>query len=373
MTEREVQAQEAAYLYAQGFSQQQLADFLECSQSNVSKLLRLAERAGWIKTTVRFDEGGVPQSRLNELRRLVGARELADRLKQIESPNRVHIRNIRVFPSGRGSLDERLVSFGRLAATRGIELIARSKVVGVSFGTSLHRFIDGFSWVPSRQERPITIVPMAGEVASYDRFGSSSTWLAHKLHEIVNGGEMPPKFSLATVPFFVPRTFDSTKRKALREYVGELRSYREVLSGEDALLPNLDCLFTSVGQQGNPLAAAGGELEEACGISLAALSKIVAADLGGTLIPRSGLGPADRRLYEDVVACMTGLSLKNIDSLARKADDHQIASARQKPGVCVVAMGENKARPLLVALEHGLVNELIIDHELAEALKQLLP
>jgi hypothetical protein len=177
---------------------------------------------------------------------------------------------------------------------------------------------------------------------------------------------------LAAVPFFIPRVFDKPKRQALRDWIVNLRSYREVFSGENAAVTDLDCLFTSVGQEGKPLAAAGAELEEACGITLAELSRLVSADLGGTLIPREDLSGSDRRIYEDLGSAMTGLSLGAVEKIALRAADVAKSPSQQLPGVCVIAIGENKARPLLAALEAGLVNELVIDEDLARAVQRLL-
>jgi DNA-binding transcriptional regulator LsrR (DeoR family) len=374
LSTREEQAQEAAYLYAQRFSQQQLAEIFNCSQSNISRLLKIAQERRWLRTEIRFDDRGIPAKRLDEIRRLMEPKRLAISLGRLQTETRLQVRSLRVYPSGSGDFDERLIRFGRLAAGRVLELIAESSVVGIHFGETLHRLVDGLEWsgLQARDRGSMLVTPVAGEVASYERIGSSSTWLANRLHGLVTARGAPPAYSLAAVPFFIPRKFDAGKVRAIREWVEELPSYRRVFGGHRSIVSRIDCLITSIGQDGKPLALASAELEEACGITRQEVNELVLAEIGGALIPRERITNDQQVELADLEASMIGLKLDDIRRIAEQAADPSRPKADQLPGVCVVAIGKNKARSLLTVLREGLVNELIVDDELAIELEHLL-
>lgn len=377
LNDRDEQAQEAAYLYAQQrFSQQQIADCFNCSQSHVARLLKIAEDRGWLKREPRFDKKGIPPKRLEEIQRVLEPRTLITSLRKISSPNRVQVRNVRVYPSGLGSFEERLVSFGRAAAGRLVELIEKSAVIGVPFGETLHRAIDGIAWngFKPKTRAVIEVTPVAGEVSTYVRLGSSSTMLAHRLHGLVNDDTRPPQYSLAAIPFVAPKRSGPGQDDSavIRRWIEEQPSYHSVLGDDGPVVSRIDCLLTSVGQEGKPLSAASQEITHALGRNPSTLDSLALTDIGGTLIPRPGLSEWQQQELEAINSVMFNLKLSHYESIAAMAADPTKSLSDQVPGVCVVAIGANKANGLLAVLERGLVNELVIDTELATTLKRLL-
>jgi hypothetical protein len=65
----------------------------------------------------------------------------------------------------------------------------------------------------------------------------------------------------------------------------------------------------------------------------------------------------------------TGITIADIEALAKRTavSDGQ----DRRPGIVVLAIGENKARIVYEVVRRGLVTELIIDHDLAFELGRL--
>jgi DNA-binding transcriptional regulator LsrR (DeoR family) len=378
-SEKDKQAQEAAYLYARHhFSQLQISEILECSQSHVSRLLKIAEERAWLQIDPAFVPKGIDKDRQEEIRRRMEPKILANKLKDIQPANKVRVRNVRVFNTGTGSIDSRLSAFGRAAAGRVEELLANSSVVGVSFGETLHRVVEGLEWlrVRPRTEKRLKIVPVAGEVVSYVRIGSSSTWLSHLLRSILNDGPTE-EFSLAGVPAFVPRRFEGSKAQVLWEFIESIDSYVKVFRGSRPVIGQIDTLLTSIGQDGKPLALARQDLQNALldprGIGLVEeVQSLVVGDVGAVMLPRENLTASRAEDFQKLTEMWTGMTLGHLESIATRADDRRTREEDQAPGVVVLAIGANKALVLTEALRRGLVNELIIDEELARELDRHL-
>src|SRR5205823_15037583 len=113
-----MEAQAAAYLYSQGNDQAKVGAVLGVSQGEVSRLLALARREGWIQTRCVL-----PESAVRAVEQLVftGRNDLRDKLRrEAESQGVDPVRDIRVLHSGgdsdtAGEWDARLQRFGRLA------------------------------------------------------------------------------------------------------------------------------------------------------------------------------------------------------------------------------------------------------------------
>src|SRR5262249_441522 len=95
------------------------------------------------------------------------------------------------------------------------------------------------------------------------------------------------------------------------------------------------------------------------------LRSLVVGDLGSVLIPVPGR-KQDQEVKE-LNELRNGIQLKHLEAIAERA-----ARSQSSPGVVVVAIGKNKARVLCELVHRGLINELIIDQDLAKALEVLL-
>ena len=82
-------------------------------------------------------------------------------------------------------------------------------------------------------------------------------------------------------------------------------------------------------------------------------------DIGGVFLPRSARDPVVRGINER----WTGVRLEHLAGCARAAADDP-----GRAGVVVVAMGRAKAEVTHACVRAGLITELILDHDLAQAL-----
>jgi DNA-binding transcriptional regulator LsrR (DeoR family) len=130
----------------------------------------------------------------------------------------------------------------------------------------------------------------------------------------------------------------------------------------DQLVGLLDSLFTSVGFAERPLGHRNKSLLAAGDITADELRALVVGDIGGVLIERPGLDKNGRKQVAELNAMWTGITLKDIIRIAKAGQ------ASDRPGVIIVSIGLEKAEILAEIIRRGLVNELIIDEDLAFAL-----
>ena len=96
------------------------------------------------------------------------------------------------------------------------------------------------------------------------------------------------------------------------------------------------------------------------------LSDLIDGDLCGLFLKRSRLNVESSLQVDRMNAVWTGIQPDKLKACAEQAD------FPRRPGVVVCAAGERKARPLLNAIENGLVNVLIIDQECHDELLRLV-
>lgn len=151
--ERDLRAQEAAYLRAQyGMSQDEIGRVLgrmfeggkPMSQSQVSKLLDHAKRQKCFEESRRFIKtADISEERHEQIRGLLAPSSLRDALERVESATSVRVRSVRVLVSGLGAdptpelLDAALMRFARMAAGRVEELLRESDVFAVTWGRTI--------------------------------------------------------------------------------------------------------------------------------------------------------------------------------------------------------------------------------------------
>ena len=98
------------------------------------------------------------------------------------------------------------------------------------------------------------------------------------------------------------------------------------------------------------------------------MSDQIHGDIGGVLLPRNADQPSE--LIQSIERRWKGLKREHLESCARRAFDEDPAVGR--PGVIVLAEGEDRADVVLHAVERGLINHLIIDTSLEKALENLI-
>ena len=344
------------------------------SQSRVSRLLKLAEMRHWLDVRYRFLAGDLlTPERLGEFRALVKPKELLEVLESVKSETGVGVREIRVVDTGGGGTSERatdlrLIRLGRGAATRVGELLQRSAVFAVTWGTTVSNIVEALAAAPPRLVRPVQFVPVCAEPHLRSSNKDTSSHLVARLHQLLQP-QAPPPPSLTGVPALIPRGFTGEDAKSIRRFINQTASYSEIFAGKDPLINRVDTLITSVGPSKYPMGFIHDEVLSAGSLprkklTSARLSSLVVGDIGGVLIPRRDLSRADRAEVEALNAMWTGIHLKHLQRIARNA------RRNNRPGVIVVSLD----RPEIVAevIRQGLVNELIIDRPSTLKVAQLL-
>jgi DNA-binding transcriptional regulator LsrR (DeoR family) len=367
-----LEAQAAAYLYSQGNDQARVGSALGVSQGEVSRLLAVARREGWLQTRCVL-----PPVAAGAVEQLVfaGRNELRDDLRREADRLGVPpVRTIRVFHSGgdgsaAADWDARLQRFGRLAAGRVQELLPRMRLVGVTWGKSIARLVEGLRQLnpqPPALPHPVQFVPLTGEPLAFPDPETSSSTLAHRLGEVFTPGTHS-FHSLAAVPAFIPAKFPRKSQATIREFIAEIAGYRAVFARAERegkqhapLVDRLDTIITGVGTVAPGVS--GRLLDDrvaAEGVTKEELRERAVGDIGGVFLPRSARDPVVRGINER----WTGGRLEHVAGCAAAA-----AEDPHRAGVVVVAMGRGKAEVTRACVRAGLITELVLDHDLARGL-----
>jgi DNA-binding transcriptional regulator LsrR (DeoR family) len=367
------EAQAAAYLYSQGNDQARIGGVLRVSQAEVSRLLGMARREGWLQTRCVLPEGAVAavEQMVFADRDLLRARLGREAARGGAAP----VRGLRIFHSGgegtdAAAWDARLRRCGQAAAARLQELLPRLRLAGVAWGATIARLVDGVRQLnprPPLLPGPVQLIPLTGEPLTFPDPETSSSTLAHRLHEILGGASA--FHSLAAVPAFIPAKFSRPSRKAIRQFIAEIAGYRAIFERRSAdgrpqepLADRVDAILTGVGTVSAEIS--GRLLDDrllAEGLTKEQLRERVIGDIGGIFLPRAG----HQRVVRGINERWVGVRLEHLARCARAA-----AQDVGRAGVIVLAIGRAKAEVVLECVRGGLVNELVVDHELAQALLQ---
>jgi DNA-binding transcriptional regulator LsrR (DeoR family) len=377
--QKDFNAQRAAFLFgAHGLSQGEIGRMLDLSQSAVSRLLKYAEHRKWLERRYRFIPDGLPSDRLQYLRRLVEPDQLIDRLTAVESETGVRVRDVHVVDTGSSGESQKAIAarqtrFGRAAARTVADLMLRSDVFAVTWGRTISHIVEAIrAIVPvPATGRAIRFVPVCGEPTHEKSNPDTSSHLAEQLHTLLRASVPGRPPSLTGVPALIPRRFRGSDARGIRRFVEEAASYREMF-GDRALIRQVDALLTSVGPAKRPMGFVNEELRSAGSVPGRPLTKeqlerLVVGDVGGVLLPRRDLDRADRREVDQLNAMWTGITREHLERIAAQA------ARTRRPGVIVASFGgAERAETIAEAVRCGLVNELIIDRQLAEALTDVL-
>ena len=379
--ERDILAQQAAYLSVEHrWSQAQIGALLGgISQTVVSRLIKHAEEKGWLERRLIFHEELLPKDRVEALRRMVEPLGLFEALKAIGTGTGVCIRSLRIVDSGGSgdttrAIDARLNRLGHRAAPHVAALIQRSEVFAVTWGSTVSHVIAGLETLTPAVDlrHPILFVPVCAEPTAQSSNKDTSSRLALRLQALTRAaGPSVNTPSLSGVPALIPRKFTGADMKAIRKFVEQTASYKEVFGREAPLINKVDSVLTSVGPSSRPMGFIHEELMRAGGtptqpLTKARLSALVAGDIGGVLLPRRGLDKAAVGEVDELNRMWTGINRRHLARIARQAD------ATKRPGVIVVSCGADRAEIVTEAVRCGLVNELIIDRQLADRLARQL-
>ena len=349
-----------------------ISKLLGVSQPHVSRLLKRAVEKGWLYTEQRFIEKDISEKQMAQIKRLLIPDSLSEKLSEFARNSGVATPNIRVFDSGAKAnsaeiMQRRRVRLGRVAAGRLDELLSQSKIVGVAWGRMVSAIIEGlFNLNLNPVEiNPTTFVPVCAELTSHSRRDYSSTRLAERLDEITNNSDSH-HLSLSGVPAYVPLKFETSKKLAIWEFVSDTASHKKIFSRPQPLIDQMDTILTSVGSGQDPVGGALEELAKAGGVTQKTLQKLIVGDIGGILIPNPGLTQKEHLRIDSLNEMWTGMTLVQLHKLASRH-----VSGNAGSGSIVVALGSERASIVHEVIRLGLVNELIIDEDLACALETM--
>jgi hypothetical protein len=228
--------------------------------------------------------------------------------------------------------------------------------------------------------------------------------LAASLERAVNeppeGNGKPRCKYLYGVPNFIhDALLDSTVADVRKRQIRTATGWREIFDGESAMVHKLDAIVTSLGPL--QLSEEGrGWVDDICrygGLDPQILMNLAAYDIGGIFVAKAELESSkvpecgslsvetrtevdydriiqadyeyDSQYDRDVARWnqrLTCIRRTHYKSCARRA------ASQCKPGVIVFAIGAVKSSALIHAIKSGLVNTIVIDNELADAMVKTL-
>ena len=349
-----------------------IARLLGVSQSQVSRLLRLARELRWLVDRPEFvpPEPGNPYY---ELWREVESHFVLS--KVLENKFRSHygppLRRVVVVDGigeaySHGAAQALLPLLQERDSERGV-----IRKLGVTWGRNIRYLIQHLRKLASDPirpaEDPLTLVPLCGEPFQ-DRedpqtFNSSA--LAWELHQVVNAPGTQAPLSIAGVYAFIPKKYKRDIQQILDFYrLGT--AYATIFPRKGGgLADSLDAVLTAVGVPGETYP--GVFLRERLGMGDLTKSEMegVLGEVSGILIARKK-APADLKAkIATLNERWTGVKKSHLIECAKRSGEG--------PGVIVVAQAQDRAALIhRCCAEEKIINTLLISRVLAEAIEKFV-
>jgi DNA-binding transcriptional regulator LsrR (DeoR family) len=398
----EFQAQIAAWLFDKmHFKQEQIAEHLGIRQPDVSRRLKLAEERGWLSRPVFIRSKDISDQRLSEIENAFyqnlpklrsGIERISRRNQPNASPPQVH-----VFFSGPTATDKagyhkRQQLFGWNAALYVRELIPKMHRIGVAWGKTIARLIDGMRPLHPKFERGTLFYPVSGEPLREHGEENSATTLAAGLQTFVGGSPAECPGLNMVIPCIPDRFNRDVTCEIKKSLLGQVEGYRRIFLGEASqppLINEMDTLITGVGTASKTstdpwLIERVNSMRDQPPLTREDFEAYTYGDIGGVYLLRpklaeliaarhdkaSGGGKAARERAAAVEAKVrrvndqwTGIQREHVARCAERA-----RATGTTAGVIVLAIGRAKSGTVIEAINQSLVNHLLIDQDLADAL-----
>jgi len=398
----EFQAQVAAWLFDRmNFKQDQIAEHLGIKQPDVSRRLKLAEERGWLSRQTFRRGKDISDQRLEEIenafyRRLPDLRRSIDRLSRrrrpVDPPPRVHVVYSGPTATDKAGYHKRQQMFGWNAALYVQELIPQMHRIGVAWGKTIARLIDGLRPLHPKFARVTLFFPVSGEPLREHGEENSATTLASDLQDFVEGGPHEGPGLNMVIPC-IPDRFDEVVTGEIKQILlGQVEGYRHIFLGEAGhrpLIEEIDTLITGVGTASKSstdpwLIERVNAMRKDPPLTREDFEAYTYGDIGGVYLLRPDLteriaariakaSAAGRTARERntiveakvrrINAQWTGIQREHVAACAERA-----RATEKTPGVIVLAIGKAKAEAVIEAVNQSLVNHLLIDQDLADAL-----
>jgi len=350
---------------------------LQKSQPEVSRLLAYAEKHNFLARAPALLIQNIPPKDQEEVERRFFVHEhLRSALRRL-SPAKLHfdVRVIQIQDAGLG--------LGYAATSRIAVLLHRARRIGVMWGGTIHRLVQGIKARPDifegKQLRIEQCIPLCGDplfLMNQGLLDLSASHLAAELGKALNASHPSDQPTLIGVPAYISRkAINQGGASAVNwgQFVQDIPGYRAILgvppNKQPPLVDSVDTLITGTGiivmGKAQSYEETGDFIQERLmqeGMSKEVLSKMVYGDIGGFLLERERLRAADRKVVDELNRGWTGIKENHLKAVAGKG------SPDGPPGIILVAAGAAKAEMVLEIIRRGYVNELLIDTDLATAL-----
>lgn len=380
----------AAKLKSQGCSNKEIADILGCATSHANNLICWARKEGLLEDTPVFRWDRLTRVEQAEVDTLVRPLDLLEALKLLSARHGVTaVGQMWAFAStgpgiATGEWTARRRHFGCNAARVVAALVQRSRKVALAWGESLSMLVQGIRELspPVPRLETLTFLPLRGDPINGGDARTSSSVLAAGLAEVFGASAA----SLAGTPAVVPRAL-RTRRAAIRAYAEHAPDFRRIFPA-GRLDPAIDCVLTSVGVP--KLAAEPGygtwsqRFHQTWGCDALWLARRTYGDIAGVFVPKPGLDSAAAHELAEAARDWIGPTLADFRECAARcataggpAGDEPAGSRgdgiSMPPGMVLIATGGPlRAQLILRCCELGLVNTLVVDHELRSEMLALL-
>lgn len=366
----------AARYLALGWTQRRIAVELHLNEPYVARLIAAAESWGYVSrlpTMLRHQINAEDWEAVQEryFRDLTFTPVLAG-----EVPAGIHFEALAV-PGD-------YLTFLRGAADQIAHRLRHTGLLGTMWGRTVFLIAQHIQVLSDTLNRDllrrIECIPLCGDpifLMNQRRLEYSASWLAATLQKALAPNFRGSFPCLHGVPAYVSRAVRAAStggRPAWRQLFEELPGYEMIFSSRSRLIAHVDSIITGAG-----IVVPGLEtLEHATGdlieerlqqekdLTKEKLDQIIWGDIGGWLLEKPGLKPADKKLVDDLNRGWTGATLEHLSWVAKAA------VPGQRVGVILVARGTPKAELILEIVRRGLVNTLLIDEELARYLKTMV-
>lgn len=369
-TDPDLTVKAAAFLYSLGRTQKEMAAELSVSQPTVSRLILDAKRQKYLSTVLNLEDAD-----LRKVESVLYPRyeDLVERIHLVAAAAGVPVpATIRVCSAGRLPPDgvatpQNRAFFASFVALHLIPLLKRMRHVGVTWGKTLASIVHAMTEEHrgGLPEMKIAFFPLCGEAVDFSINEYSASTHAARLSRFVNGEE-GNAWSLGSTPARIPVKYASRDPDGVREFIQESRAYRRIFLDDDAIVDKMDAMLATAGAiYRDPNDHYMADLISRENVSADELGKWTIGDVAGVFLPRRNLLREHAARVENINERWTGVKL---DQIRRCAD-----RARKKPdalGVILPVIGHSKVEITLEAIRLGLVNHLIVDHDLAREISR---
>jgi hypothetical protein len=375
----------AACFLAEGRKPGEFKAKLGHEESYIARLLAAAETCGYLsRAPVVLRHNINPEDWAVVQKHFFQERDITSELRHL-LPRRDHSFEATMVP---GDYD----AFLRVAASHIGYVVRGSALTGVMWGRTIFRLVGFLQWLSGKLDRirlrEIQCVPLCGDpifLMNQRRLELeySASWLAPTLETALTGKKRPPFPCLFGVPAYVSRAARAAsglpggtrENPRWRGSFEQIPGYKAIFRRPARRIDEVDTIITGAGivvTQGDTLEVSTGDLieerlQQEDDLTKEDLDRVIWGDVGGWLIEKPNLKPDQGNLVDELNRGWTGATLQDLIRVARAAQPGK------RPGVIVVARGEDKAGLILEVIRRGLVNTLLLDSALVAQIRKLAP